>query len=154
MDNNVLFDELVKTSSFNSERKRVIVTKEEISLNDKKLFLAEITEFMYGLEPIQVDMFYIGTKYIIDLKTPNNQLSIVFKTYWGLSRKDIYKHYTNILNGIWEKTGVRLVNDAIDRILNDELIVVGNCTISKRGILFKDILTEWNNLAFQEHMID
>lgn len=149
MENNILFDELVKTSSFTSEKKRVTVTKEEIIINDKGLHLAEVTEFLYGLEPIQLDMFYIGTKYIIDLKTPNNQLSIVFKTYWGLSRKDIYNHYTHILNSIWEKTGVRLVNNAIDRILMDELIVVGNCTIAKRGILFKDVLTEWDNLSYQ-----
>jgi hypothetical protein len=151
MESEIVLDEFIKTSPFTQNSIKFKVTKKEITFGEKKLTLSKVTELRYGMEPIQFDMFNVGRKYIIELKTSNEQLTIILKSYFTFSKKYFFDLYTRIINSIWENTGFRIINESIEQIIKGHSITIGNCTISTEGIFFNNNLTEWNNLSYQKN---
>jgi hypothetical protein len=151
MENKIILDELIYTSSFDREKERLKISQDIISFEKKEFELRKTVELKYGVAPIQVDMFTIGRKYIIELKNPEKRFAITFRSYFGISNNYFSDLYTKIINGIWNMTGLRIVHEAIQKLKSGETFKVGDYSISQNGILIKNVLVSWDNLSYQKN---
>jgi hypothetical protein len=143
-------NERIKYSSFSSPDKELVIQGNELLFDFKKIKLDDVTEFKYGIEPIQVDMFSVGRKYIIDLKSKDEKVVIVFKSYFGLSKAYFDSLFNRTLIELWNGTAVRISDESINKIINGDSIVIGKCIVSLQGITYNNFLICWNDLIYQK----
>lgn len=59
--------QVIKVSSFGDVDKTVEIENNILTFNNQSILLSEVREIKYGIEPLRLDMFYVGRKYFIDL---------------------------------------------------------------------------------------
>ena len=127
--------ELVKTHSLGEKDKLIFITGEFIQYEKKVLNLNEITGIHSWISGIQFYRFLIGRKYHIGLKTPTDQINFLFTCYFGISQKYFNKLYNQVLGKIWEPVTTRIWNLNYELVKAGGAMQVGNCQLSKDGIL-------------------
>ena len=145
-----IVDEQIKTFSFGSENKHLKIENGYLEFDGGKIILDTVTDIKYGVEPIQVDMFYIGRRFVIDLKSKENQVKIILKSYFDYHKTYFYEVFNRILKTIWKETTIRLIDESIETILQGGELAVGKCKISKDGILYSNHLITWADLTYQK----
>jgi hypothetical protein len=129
---------------------------ESISVNETTLTLGEtsincfnVHSIKYGYAPIQLDMYTIGSRYTIDLKTNDQQLLLSFKSYFGIKKHRQYRKFASLLDSIWDSTVTRLTDEMFAHCQANKPFNIGNCIISPDGITYKNFLITWNDLTYQ-----
>src|SRR5688500_15690176 len=111
-----------------------LIINESISVDDtcliynrEKIALLEITAMKFGWMPIRLDWFTIGSRYMLDVKTPDKKLQTNLRSYLGIYENRQYEKFNALLNGIWELTVVRLMDQIADEVNRGESVIVGKC---------------------------
>jgi len=146
-------DELIKINSLTGERKSIKISENILAFENRKLDLNEVKEIKYGLEPIRFYKFTVGRNFVIELKNSEGEGDVVItiKYYFGVSKNYFLNVYSKILDEIWKYTGIRLFNEALDKIKVGNTVTVGPCTIFSNGITFKNGFVNWENLIYQKN---
>jgi hypothetical protein len=140
----------IKTSSFGRVNKRLKISDGKLVFISHQIDLQSVTHFKYGVEPIQVDMFYVGRKLVIELKS-DEHVKIVFKSYFGFSWKDFSILYGNILSEVWQDTAIRIFDESIESLRRGETVTVGKCALSREGISFDNFKINLRDLSYQKN---
>jgi hypothetical protein len=111
----------------------------------------EVTEMKFGYAPIRLDMYTIGTRYTIALKTASDSLVVNFRSYFGISRNSQYAKYGTLLNAIWDSTLVRLLQETHETVTSGQPVDFGNCMLKDDGIELKGFLITWEDLLYQKN---
>jgi hypothetical protein len=120
-----------------------------LSVNGKTISMPDVTDMKYGYAPIRLDMFTIGSRFMIDLKTPADSVTVNFRSYFGINKAKQQQKFSMLLEAIWDSALVRLLDEMTERIEKGEPVSVGRCHITEQGIRYKDFLIAWNDLSFQ-----
>ncbi|MFD2246245.1 hypothetical protein [Pontibacter ruber] len=127
-------DEVIRTNSFGDEHVPIRIGKGTIVFNGKEIRLEEVTGIKTGLQLIQLYIFPIGRKYLIALKTPTDQLDIVFRSYFRIDNDYFDGLFDEILDEIWDPITDRLLEESIKLITDGGVVVVGNCRVDREGV--------------------
>jgi hypothetical protein len=117
----------------------------------ERIPLVTITAVKYGWMPIQLDMFTIGSRYMLQVKNSKKELQVNFRSWLGIRKNYQYAKFSALMDAVWELTVVRLLNEMIDRIDTGNTVQVGKCNLSPEGILVKNFLIAWDDLAYQKN---
>jgi hypothetical protein len=103
----------------------------------------------WGYASIRLDMYGIGTRYFIHLKTATMKIELNFRSYFGISRGVQYQRYAKLLEDIWDDTLVRILNEMIAQIEEGKSVAIEKCIVSERGIEYNNFLIGWEDLSYQ-----
>jgi hypothetical protein len=142
-------NEEIRLASFGARSHTLLLNDKQLVFDDTEISLPAISHFKFGIKIIQLGMFPLGRRYQINLKTPDTQLDLVFRAYFGIGNKYFNRVFEMLVNGIWSHIGERLFREAIDLILSGKTFSTGNCTVSRQGI----ILNQDTPLAKKQHLI-
>ncbi len=127
----------------------ILINETTLTYNNSPIDCFDIQSIKYGYAPIQLDMYTIGSRYTIDLKTRDQQILLHFKSYFGIRKHRQYQKFASLLNAIWDSTVIRLADDMSASHEAGESFAVGNCAIKSEGIIYKEFLITWNDLTYQ-----
>lgn len=127
-------DEVIRTNSFEQEHVPIKISNGLVVFDGKEIRLNEVTGIKSGLKLIQLYIFPIGREYRIALKTPSDQLDIVFKSYFRIGNEYFDDLFDQILDEIWEPVTDRLLAENIELIAAGGVMAVGNCRVDKEGV--------------------
>ena len=144
-------EQLIKTSSFGRINKRLVITSDSIYYHDKVLNLKSVSEIKYGLKSIIFYHYVIGCKYIIDIKSNDITLRVIFKSYFNSSKNYFNNLYDKILAEIWQQTSVRIIDEIYDKIMGGEEVNISKCRILKSGVYINNNFIKWNDLTYQKN---
>ncbi|MDQ3292514.1 MAG: hypothetical protein M3Q05_14600 [Bacteroidota bacterium] len=144
-------NEKVKVSSFVGKNKALIITEDTIQFENLIIQREEVTEIIYDIQAIVFYRFNIGRKYHIGLKTPNQHLNLLFRSYFGINREYFTDLCNRIIDKIWEKTTDQIWARKKQLLLAGGVVQVGNCQISKTGIVLTKQQKQipWENLHYE-----
>lgn len=96
------------------------------------------TQIRYGIAPIQLDTFTIGTNFKIQLRNEkNDRLNISLKSYFGIGRSRKYQLYEQIADAIWDNFFAIPFAELVEKWKNGETIEVAKFLIDSNGITKK-----------------
>ena len=96
------------------------------------------TQIRYGMTPIQLDMFTIGTNYKIQLRNEkNDRFNISLKSYFGIGRAKKYRLYEQIADSIWDTFFATQFAELVEKWENGETIEVAKFLLDSNGITKK-----------------
>jgi hypothetical protein len=96
------------------------------------------TEIRYGIAPIELDMFNIGTNFKIQLQNEkNDRLNISLKSYFGIDRSKKHQLYEQIADAIWDNFFAVPFAELVEKWENGKTIEVANFLIDLNGITKK-----------------
>lgn len=151
-------NEIIKVSSLGEKNKRLIIDDKVFSFNDQKIPFNQVTGLKYGVSLMPFYRFSVGRKYHIGLKTPTDQVDLVLRSYFRMSNSYLQSIYNQIIELIWEPVTDQLLSQSMDLLLTGQTFGVGNCRISKAGIVInkdagltkKPQLISWDDLSYEE----
>ena len=117
----------------------------DLTYRQQKISLADVIAIKYGWLPIRLDMYTIGGRYKVELKTIDRTIKINFRYYFGLFKKRREENFMMLLDAIWDITVVRLLNTMVDDIHAGKSVSIGKCVVSTDGILCNGFLIPWDN---------
>lgn len=129
----------------------ITVTESDLVYYEQKIPLADVTAIKFGWLPIRLDMFRIGGRFLIELKTAEQKIRLNFRSFFGLFEKRQREKFNALLDVIWDLTVVRLLNELADDVDNGQTVIIGKCAITAEGILLKDFFISWEDLSFQKN---
>jgi hypothetical protein len=144
-------EEIIKLTSFGRANQQLLIRDGALTFDHSSIDLQSVTGLQYGVAAIRLDMFSIGRKYLIALRTKDDVSKIVFKSYMGVSRNYFDRIYKQILDEIWEETILRLIENAINAIRKGETWTIGKCNVYMDGILYGKELIQWADLSYQKN---
>ena len=118
---------------------------------NRRVELASITHIRFGWLPIRLEMFRLGDRYLLKLRTAETKVNINIRSLFGFESKKRYEQFNHLLNVIWEDTVRRLFYEMKEKVLRGEIVTTGKCEISERGILLKGFLITWDDLLYQKN---
>lgn len=127
------------------------ITVDELIYKKRKIRLADVTAIRYGWLPIELDMYAIGGRYRVELKTSHQKLKIEFPYYFGLFKKRQSSNFQVLIDTIWDITVIRLLNTMTKEIEDGKSVGIGKCTVDANGILCKNFLIRWDDLSYQKN---
>lgn len=142
--------QLIRTSSFGKAAVPLRLEDDVLYYGAHTIPLRLVTGLRYGIEPIQLEMFYVGRKYLLSLRTKDATLDIRLRSFLGLSKQYFLQLYTELIDSIWSATFVRLVNETIDHLLEGGAVTIGRCVISRQGIDCKGYWITWPDLSYEK----
>lgn len=86
------------------ENPNISFDSDQLTVDGKTISCHDVSAIKFGYEPIRLDMYTIGSKYIIYLRTEEHRLLVTFKSYFGIGKKAKYKDYVDLLTAIWDST--------------------------------------------------
>jgi len=134
-----------KRSFTDGKQRRLIFNEKNFSFEDKdfgnKLFTIfekeEITDYRFGIRWIRFEFTY-GREYQIFVRNKENKvIKISFKSYFGRKKNILHKLYSDILTELWNYYFENIIDNFIDKHLNDEEFSIGD-------VLFKKDCVELN----------
>ena len=129
----------------------ITVIRNELIYNKKKINLANVTAVKFGWLPIRLDMYTIGGRYTVELKTSDEKMKLSFPYYFGIFKERQGDKFEMLLEAIWDMTVVRLLNTMIDDIKRGHSVSIGQCLVRPDGILYKKFLIPWEDLSYQKN---
>ncbi|OON69367.1 hypothetical protein [Hymenobacter sp. CRA2] len=142
--------QIIKTSSFARAGTLLKVENNTLTYGQQSIPLHLVSGIRYGVEPIQLDMFYIGREYTLALRAGNETITIHLRMFFGLSKRYFQELFTRLIDSIWDETFVRLVNETIEQLLTGTEVKIGSCAVSKHGISCKKAFIPWAALAYEK----
>ena len=127
------------------------VADDHLSYHGKKILLSDVTAIRFGWLPIRFYHFTIGSKWMLVLKTTEQEVKINYPSYFGIFQDRQHEKFNTLLNVIWDSTVQRLFDTMIDEIDNGKIITIGKCTVSKDGISLYNFLIVWDDLVYQKN---
>lgn len=151
-------DQNIKLNSFTRKEKALLLNDEYISLAAKKIRLNDITHFKFGISGLQAGMFVVGRKYEVHIKTTTDRFNLVFRSYFRLNIKYFNQLFHLVINGVWLRTGDRLLSEMIAAVKANQDLKFGHCTVQKTGITFyknsknpkKEFFISWQDLSYDK----
>ncbi|MGV3586035.1 MAG: hypothetical protein ACO1OF_03445 [Adhaeribacter sp.] len=151
-------NETVKVSSFGEKDKALFIDGEIIRFQNKEIRQENITGIRYWISAIEIYEFIIGRNYYIGLKTPDEQLDINFKSYFGFSNSYFSKICKQVIDKIWEPAYERIWNRETDKLIAGDVIKFGHCQLSNKGVLIlkenllsrKEQEISWMDLSYEK----
>ncbi|MDB5260801.1 MAG: hypothetical protein JWQ14_82 [Adhaeribacter sp.] len=128
-------EEKIKLDSFGARTHVVVLRKERFAFDTTEIRVPAITHFKFGIKIMQIGMFPVGRRYQINIKTPEKQINLVFRTYLGIGNNYFNWLFEALVDGIWLQIGERLFREAMDLVRAGKAYAVGNCTINRQGII-------------------
>jgi hypothetical protein len=108
---------------------------------ENKLFEGAIehpTELRYGTQPIELDMFTIGTSHRIELRNANKEkLTISVKSYFGIRRREKFSLYQQIADMIWDNFFEKPFEKIVTDWESGQTISIGRFIIDQNGLTKK-----------------
>ena len=96
------------------------------------------TQIRYGIAPIQLDMFTIGTNFKIQLRNEkNDRFNISLKSYFGIGRDNKFQLYEQIADSVWDNFFAMPFSELVEKWENGETIEVAKFLIDAKGITKK-----------------
>lgn len=129
----------------------ISVTGNDLVYYNQKIALTDVTAIKFGWLPIRLDMFRIGGRYVVELKTVDQKIRMNFRSYFGLFRKRQYERFNTLLDVIRDATIVRLINEMVADIDSGQTVAVGKCAVRADGILLKNFFITWEDLFYQRN---
>lgn len=152
-------NEAVRTNSFKGKDKTLLIDEELIQFRDKEIERSKVSGLRYWISAIEFYKFPIGRKYHIGLRTENEQIDIIFKSYFGVGNAYFTDLCSRIIDEVWEPLIAQIMNSAVDLLIAGEEVQFGHCTVSKDGVLItkdnaiakKQSLISWADLHYQKN---
>ena len=129
----------------------ITVTGNDLVYYDQKIALTDVTAIRFGWLPVRLDMFRIGGRYELELKTADQKIKMSFRSYFGLFRKRQSEKFNILLDVIWDATIGRLLNEIVADIDRGQTVAIGKCAVSAEGILLKNFFITWEDLSYQRN---
>ena len=127
------------------------VTGDHLSYRGKTILLSDVTAIRFGWLPIRFYHFTIGSKWMLVLKTTEQEMKINFPSYFGMFTDRQYEKFNTLLDAIWDPTLQRLLDTMVDDLEKGKTIAIGKCGVKKDGILLYNFLIEWDDLVYQKN---
>jgi hypothetical protein len=152
-------NEAVRTNSFKGKDKTLLIDEELIRFDEKEIERSKISGIRYWISAIEFYKFPIGRKYHIGLKTENEQIDIILKSYFGVGNAYFTDLCNRIIDEVWEPVIAQIMNPAVDLLIAGEEVRFGHCTLRKDGVLItknnaitkKQSLISWADLHYQKN---
>jgi len=115
----------------------LIITDQKVQLIDGILnkSLINPSQFRFGIRPIELDPFTIGTKFQIDLMDKlDRSLSIEIISYLKIRENRKLKLYEQILDLLWENFFLRKLSNYQEALNDGEIVSLGNFQLCKEWI--------------------
>ena len=150
--------EVIKANSFGERMHVLTIENDFIQFNDVVLLREEITEIKYSISALQFYRFSVGRRYHIGFRTKSAQIDLIFRSYLKIGNTYFNNLCDRILDEVWEPITDRIWSNYIHLLLKGESVDIGNCTLSKSGlVLSKNLLFQnkqqfipWDNLRFEK----
>ena len=95
----------MNTQTLSFGRKKLEIEGDLVSHNNG-YFYREVTNpdaIMFYYDPIELDMYRIGTKACLHLRdAQNNILKLTFRSYFGFRKQKMYQVFQEVLDTLWE----------------------------------------------------
>jgi len=142
----------VKLHSFGSRNSPLVIDVETISFKGKQLRIKEINGILYWVSPVVFYHYMIGRRYHIGFRTPDDQLDIVFRSFFGFSKKYFKKLCNKILDAVWEPVTDNILQQAMDALRAGKIADFEHCQVSAEGVYLcrKQHLITWDDLAYDK----
>lgn len=121
-----------------------ILTYRAESINCK-----EVIAIRFGYAPIRLDMFSIGSRFMVDLLTDKQEMRINFRSFFGFGKNREYRKYSELLDQLWDPVVVRLLNELIAIIESGDSVNVDRCKITPEGVIYNKQVIRWDDLSYQ-----
>lgn len=131
-----------KRSFKDGKQRRLIFNEKNFKFEDKdfgnNLFTVfnkeEITDYRFGVRWIRFELTY-GREYQIFVRNKENKIiKISFKSYFGRRKNLLHKLYSEILNELWNYYFIDIIDQFINKHLNDEEFSIGDVLFTKDTI--------------------
>ncbi len=126
-----------ESRSFKVGRRTLMIEKDQIFW-DTKIDRNKVhtpIEIRYGVAPIQIDMFTLGSNYKIELRNQDkSKITIPFRVYFGLKRQEKVTGFDVVLKHIWEEFFEKRFDDLIDLWEGGESLKIGKFLIDQSSI--------------------
>ncbi len=126
--------------NFQIGSKELQITETEVRWENKVFdtIVTNPTELRFGLAPIEVDMFTIGTNHKIELRNyEDQQLTVSIKSYFGLGRSRRFGLYEQVIDAIWDRFFADYFGEIVQSWEDGETLFVGNFVINSTGLTKK-----------------
>ena len=151
-------NEAVKIDSFKRKDKTLLINEVVIQFHEKEIGRSKISGIKYWISTIEFYKFSIGRQYHIGLRTENEQIDIILKSYFGFGNAYFTDLCSRIIDEVWEPVISQVMNSAVDLLIAGEEVQFGQCTVSKDGVLItknnaitrKRSLIGWADLHYQK----
>ena len=141
----------IRLSSLAIARHEIKIDEQRISFQGKDLDLQSVTGWLYAVTPIELDMFTVGRKYVIQLRTDEEEFHIVLKDVFGISRQYFARLYEEIIDALWVSVSGRLTDELVGKLKEGSVVKIGNCEVSRAGIELKGFLVRWADMSWQRN---
>lgn len=145
-----------ESRSFKVGRRTLMIEKDQIFWDTKidRNSVHTPIEIRYGVAPIQVDMFTLGSNYKIELRNQDkSKITIPFRVYFGLKRKEKVTGFDVVLKHIWEEFFEKRFDDLIDLWEGGESLKIGKFLIDQ-GSITKESFGTAVTLEFDDIQIE
>ncbi|HEU5147958.1 MAG TPA: hypothetical protein VFT90_14630 [Chryseosolibacter sp.] len=130
---------------------KLTVDGDDLIHKEKKIRLSDVIAIKFGWKPIRLDMYRIGGRYVVELKTLDKKIKLDFPYYFGIFKKRQEDNFEKLTDAIWDITVVRLLNTMIEDINGGKSVRIDKCTVNVEGILYNDFLIRWEDLSYQKN---
>lgn len=108
------------------------------------------TQIRFGIAPIELDMFTIGTNFIIQVRNEKkHQLNISLKSYFGIGSNRRHQLFEQITDAIWDTYFESPFAELIEKWESGETLEVSKFLIDQKG-LSKKVGPRNVTIAFDE----
>ena len=144
-------DKIIRLSSFRGRNTSIKLEDGNLSFDGTTISLSEIREVKAAIEPIELDMYVIGSKYCIVLRSETNSLEITFRCFFSIHKKYFNALFNEIINSFWDATVGRLLDESIEVLKRGDTFSIGKCTVSRTGVSFNSNFILWDDLSYQRN---
>ena len=150
-----MLEEKVRLNSFGERIYFLFLDDYQLVFGNTSIKLADISHFKFGAKILQFGMFPVGRSYYVSLKTANQELNLVLRSFFGIRDNYLGTLYEKLVNGILLRIGARLFQEAITAMKAGKPFAIGPCTINGSGIMLRKSsdnpqLISWNDLSYQK----
>ena len=151
----------IKRSFLDFFKRRLCIDQENISFEKKIIRCADVKEIRYGI--IQMYINGIKANRIYEIGIRGNTFKPIRISFQSarlfVTNKKMEETYHSIVNCLWENVGLRLVNEAIEKLENGKSFAMENIEVHSKGVSIqvrrwfgkKEIhFVEWKNLLKSE----
>ena len=150
-------NEAIKLNSFGPKNQVLLINREVIQFNHQTLLRKDIIGIKQYASALQFYRFRVGEQHYLGLKTATTQIDILLTCYFNIDQDYFIDLENRITEEIWEQTTDQIWLTYKNTLLHNGVITVGNCQISRPGILLhrdnalspKQELITWPALQYE-----
>lgn len=129
----------LKSGFFNTSR-TLIINKDFVSFNGKRVNKHDIEASRYGVRWIRLDVIF-GREYVVYIKDVNGRVhKINSRSFFGRNINKQHYQFAEILDAIWEYYFEDIIRKHLTQFEEGETFSIENLTLSTDGITIKQLL--------------